>query len=111
MKLPLHRIQEDEFVLVDLRGGKARDLAPCSSGIVSILEIFGCKDEGGQEHASPALDGVRESSNLLLERRIVLLLLLLLENAGFDSDQVVERHLKGTVAGARTAKRFLDEGA
>jgi hypothetical protein len=45
MELPLDCSKESSFVEADLRNMKTRNLAPCTSRVVSVLEIFRSQDE------------------------------------------------------------------
>lgn len=53
---PVNRKEECNLVLVDFLRVQSRDLTPCPSGIVPILEVLGSKDKCGQEHAPPTLE-------------------------------------------------------
>jgi hypothetical protein len=64
VQLPVDGAEEGHLVHVDLERTQAGDLAPCSSGVVAILEVLRRKDESGQKHAATALQ--REGSGSLM---------------------------------------------
>lgn len=106
MKSPPHGFQEHQLVLVDLQRVQAGDLAPSTGGIVSVLEILGGKDQGGQKHASTTLHGPGDG---LLTRLLVGKIWV--GHVWLDLDQIIQGHLQGAVARPRTTQGLLDKGA
>jgi hypothetical protein len=56
MHLPVDCEQKGDLILVDLLGVESRNLAPSSSRIVTVLEIFRSKNQSREEHATTALE-------------------------------------------------------
>lgn len=106
VEAPVDGHQERHLVLVDLVGAETADLAPRARGVVAVLQVLGGQDEGGQEHAAPALEGARS---------VALVRLLHGEveagDVGLDEDEVIERYLECGVASLRPPQGLLDEGA
>lgn len=106
MELPVDSKEERDLVLVDLLGVEPRDLAPGTSRVVAILQIFGCEDKSSEEHATPALKSAVGVTIIGLLRGEVVL-----GHMGFNKDKIIKSYLEGRVAGARAAKSLLDEGS
>jgi hypothetical protein len=101
---PVDSEQEGDFVLVDLVGVEPGNLAPGACRVVAVLKILGSQDEGGEEHATAALQSAVGMTILgLLHDEVVL------GHMGLNEDQVVQSHLEGGVASARASKSLLDK--
>lgn len=55
MELPVDCQEEGYLILIDFLSSKPGNLAPSSRGVVAVLEILGCQDQGSQKHTTPTL--------------------------------------------------------
>ena len=106
MKSPPDGFQEHQLVLVDLQRVQTGNLAPSTGRIVSVLEVLGGKNQGGQKHASTTLHGPADG---LLAR--LLFGKIWVGHVRLDLDQIIQGHLQSAVARPRTTQGLLDKGA
>jgi hypothetical protein len=57
MEAPAHRFEEHQLVLIDLERVQTGDFAPGAGGVVTVLQIFGRKDQRRQKHPAATLHG------------------------------------------------------
>lgn len=106
VELPVDCKEEGDLILVDLLSPETRDLAPGTSRVVAVLEVFRSEDESGEEHTAPALQGPTFLPVIRLLHGEIML-----GHVRFDEHEVVQCNLKGGVTGPRAAQRLLDESA
>jgi hypothetical protein len=105
VQLPVYSLEERHLVRVDLADLEARDLTPCASRVVAVLQILGCKNERRKEHATSTLQSTKSSILRLGHGKIML------GQVSLDKDQIVQSNLQSGVAGPRSLERLLDESA
>jgi hypothetical protein len=106
VQLPVHGLQEGHLVLVDLVRVQAGNLTPGAGRVVTVLQVLGCQNKRGKEHAAAALKGLS---------RVAVVQLLHNEapagDMGLDENQVVQSHLQRGVTCPGAAQRLLNKGA
>lgn len=89
METPVYSEQKSCLVLVDFAGVQAANLAPSTCRVVAILEVLGCENESGQEHAAAAHKSAGAVAVIrLLHSKIVLWHVCL------DKNKIVQSYLK-----------------
>jgi hypothetical protein len=105
VQLPVNSLEERHLVGVDLTDLEARDLAPCASRVVAILQVLRRENERCKEHATSTLQSTERGILRLGHGEVML------GQMGLDEDQVVQGNLQSGVAGPRSLERLLDESA
>jgi hypothetical protein len=105
VQLPVDSLEERHLIGVDLTDLEARDLAPCASRVVAILQVLRRENERCKEHATSTLQSTERGILRLGHGEVML------GQMGLDEDQVVQGNLQSGVAGPRPLERLLDESA
>jgi hypothetical protein len=105
VQLPVHSLEKRHLVGVDLADFEARDLAPCASRVVAILQVLGRENERCKEHATSTLQSTQRGILRLGHGEVML------GQMSLDEDQVVQGNLQSGVAGPRSLESLLDESA
>ena len=104
VKFPIHSRKKCHLISIDLAYLQARDLAPGTSRVITILKVLGCKDESSKEHATSTLkcpDGCNVVR--LLHGKVML------GHMSPDEHQVVQSDLQSRIACARATQSLLDK--
>jgi hypothetical protein len=104
VELPVDSLQESHLVGVDLAHLQTRDLAPCPSRVVAVLQILGGENQSSKKHTTATLESTVRCIFRLSSGEV------LLGQVRLDEDQVVQGNLQGGVASARSTESLLDKG-